>query len=99
MTMLENKCDVCRVNAPIGVASTAIPLSVAYCQECAKRNAQPIDVFLYWEDEIGHPKNHANPGMVTFIDGQYINYRKWYDARHKRKVHIKEPKGSEPTKS
>ncbi len=82
MTMLDDKCDVCRTNKPIGVASTAIPLSVAYCQECARRHAQPVDVFILWEEDIP-PKDHRAPDeYCTYVDGKYISYRKWYDGRH-----------------
>ena len=82
MTMLTGKCDVCQTNDAIGVASTAIPLSVAYCVECAQRNAQPKCVFEIWEEDIP-PKDHAAPDhFVTYQDGKYITYRKWY---HKRK--------------
>lgn len=101
MTMLENKCDVCFKNSPIGVASTAIPLSVAYCEECARRNAQPIDVFFIWEDDTP-PKDHRAPDYYTaYVDGEYISYRKWYNARHPKTAHqvpIKEQKGSVRTK-
>ena len=81
MTMLDDKCDVCNTNKPIGVASTAIPLSVAYCAECAKRHAQPLCVFLMWEEDIP-PKDHACPDhMVTYENGKYITYRKWFNKR------------------
>jgi hypothetical protein len=96
--MIDMKCDVCNTRPAIGVASTAIPLSVAYCEECARRNAQPECVFVYWEDEIGEPKNHRAPDhMFTYENGKYISYRKWYNARHvkgARTVHIKTPEGS-----
>ena len=82
MTMGDMKCDVCNVNEAIGVASTAVPLSVAYCAECAKRNAQPLAVFLLWEEDIP-PEDHRAPDQFcTYEDGKYISYRKWY---HKRK--------------
>lgn len=84
MTMADDKCDVCKVNSPIGVASTAIPLSVAYCKECAQRNAQPLDVFILWEEDIP-PKDHRAPDdFVTYADGKYITYRRWYNARHSK---------------
>lgn len=82
MTMADNKCDVCHVNPPIGVASTAIPLSVAYCVNCAQRHAQPVCVFEYWEEDIP-PRSHAAPDhYTTYVNGEYITYRKWYRARH-----------------
>lgn len=82
MTAVENLCDVCRINPMIGVCSTSIPLSVAYCEECAARGADPELVFLCWEEDIP-PNEHCDPdGCVTFKDGKYISYREWYDARH-----------------
>jgi hypothetical protein len=88
MTMADMKCDVCRIGDAIGVASTAIPLSVAYCAECAKRNAQPLAVFMLWEEEIP-PDDHRSPdAFCTFEDGKYISYRKWYDGRRERKIPI-----------
>jgi hypothetical protein len=82
--MTDNKCDVCGIKPPIGVASTAIPLSVAYCVECARRGAQPLCVFLMWEEEIP-PEDHAAPDQFfTFDNGNYISYRKWYKLRHKK---------------
>lgn len=76
-------CDVCHTNHMIGVASTSMPISVAYCVECARRGADPEFVFKCWEEDIGDPSRHRNPdGAVTYVDGKYINYRDWYKGRH-----------------
>ena len=78
------KCSVCRERDAIGVASTAIPLSVAYCGKCAQKNAQPECVFVYWEEEIP-PKDHRAPDLMVTYDPEtkkYISYRKWYNRRH-----------------
>jgi predicted metal-binding protein len=81
MTMTDNKCDVCNVNPPIGVASTMIPYSCAYCKECASRHAQPIVVFLTWFDLVGVNFEKLYPDLenlvVTFSDGRYQTYREW----------------------
>lgn len=76
-------CDICRINPSIGVACTSMPISVAYCHECASRGADPEFIFLCWEDDIGSPSNHRDPTRsVTFKDGKYISYTDWYKERH-----------------
>jgi hypothetical protein len=84
MTMGDDLCDVCRTNPPIGVASTSIPLSVAYCAQCARLGADPEGVFEYWAEECKiKPNEHRAPDQcVTFRDGKYVTYRQWYEARH-----------------
>jgi len=86
MTMLDMRCDVC--NRPgeehkaIGVASTSVPYSCAFCAECAARGADPELVFEHWYDVIGEPENHRCPDdSVTFRDGRYMTYREWYAIR------------------
>jgi hypothetical protein len=102
MTMQDGKCDVCHKNPPVGVASTAVPLSVAYCMECAQRHAQPLCVFVMWEESIP-PNDHIAPdSFCTYENGNYVSYRKWYNARHKIQnpstVHLPTPEGSVPDK-
>lgn len=78
MTMLDMKCDVCNKNPAIGVASTSVPYSCAYCKECASRSADPEMVFIFWADDIA-PDDHRSPDQsVTYKDGQYMTYREWY---------------------
>ena len=80
MTMVDKKCDVCNVNPPIGVASTVMPYSCAYCVECAKRFAQPDIVFACFWDDFGTDFDKMNPAYLeleTFKDGRYISYREW----------------------
>ncbi len=85
MTMTDEKCEVCRINKPIGVASTMMPVSVAYCVQCARLNAQPEFVFEYWYDSFGADFSAMREGLadavVTFFDGQYITYRQWATKR------------------
>ena len=88
MTMVDGLCDVCNVNPPIGVASTMIPYSCAYCRECAERNAQPDIVFACWFDDIGTDFEHMHPAALeveTFKDGRYVSYREWALALRKEK--------------
>lgn len=81
MTALDNLCDVCHVNPMIGVASTSMPYSCAYCRECAERGADPELVFLCWEEDIS-PDQHACPDHAnTYKDGRYVTYREWYEER------------------
>jgi hypothetical protein len=77
MSMTEDKCDVCHINKPIGVASTSIPLSVAYCEKCAIEGADPESVFEYFY-EMAHGPDEIRPELVTFKDGKYIAYKEWY---------------------
>jgi hypothetical protein len=82
MTMLDGKCDVCGIRPPIGVASTHIPLSVAYCVECATAGADPESVFEYWASENLSPDEMACPDdFCTWKDGKYVSYRHWWDQR------------------
>jgi len=75
-------CDICGVNPMIGVASTSIPLSVAFCAECARRGADPEIVFECWAEDIP-PDRHVCPDdVVTYKDGAYVTYREWYARRH-----------------
>jgi hypothetical protein len=80
--MTANLCDVCNKNEAIGVASTSVPLSVAFCVECARRGADPEIVFLYWAEEGIRPEIHACPDYATtYKDGKYVTYREWFEAR------------------
>jgi len=81
MTMADELCDVCHVNLPIGVASTMVPYSCAYCRQCLLWNAQPDIVFETWYDDVGVEFNKMASGfpdsVVTFQGGAYISYRQW----------------------
>lgn len=83
--MLDNKCEVCGQKEPIGVACTSMPLSVAYCEECIVRGADPEIVFECWYDDFGTRfEEMACPDEVTtFKDGRYMSYREWATERVK----------------
>lgn len=86
---MPDTCDVCMRGAPdhvpIGVASTSIPFSCAFCRECAQRGADPLLVFEHWFDVIGSPDQHRFPDdAVSFYDGHYISYRDWYAIRDRQ---------------
>lgn len=78
VTAKDDVCDVCGLGPVIGVASTSIPLSVAYCAECIKHGADPEVVFEYWATCGITPADHRDPSMLTYRDGKYINYSDWY---------------------
>lgn len=80
MTMNDHKCEVCEVNAPIGVASTVMPYSCAYCIECLRQFAQPRIVFECFFEDFGTAFDTMNPDyteLVTFHNGKYIAYTEW----------------------
>ena len=78
MTMADELCDVCHVDPPIGVASTMIPYSCAYCRQCLLWNAQPDVVFETWYDDFGTDFRMIEADhIVTFQDGAYVTYRQW----------------------
>lgn len=74
------KCQVCDVNPAIGVASTHVPYSCAFCSECASRGSDPEWIFDYWKEECGlTPDTISLPdGFNTLKDGKYLTYREWY---------------------
>lgn len=80
MTMGNHRCEICNVNEPVGVASTVMPYSCAYCIECLRRFAQPKVVFECFYDDFGTDFDKMRDGMAdleTFHDGKYISYRTW----------------------
>ena len=83
------KCDVCAVNPAVGVASTSMPMSVAFCAECAGRGADPEIVFICWYDDFGTDFSKMADGVadnyITYKDGRYMNYREWA-TQHKPKA-------------
>lgn len=79
------KCDVCGNDKAIGVASTSMPYSCAYCVECARCGADPEIVFECWYNDIGSDCSKMIEGLpdsaLTFKDGKYVSYRDWSRAR------------------
>lgn len=84
---MQNKrgiCAVCAINEAIGVASTVMPYSCAYCVECARRFAQPMLVFEHFFEEYGTRFDELAPWvpeLEAFIDGRYVSYRDYANAR------------------
>jgi hypothetical protein len=83
MTMLDELCDVCHLNKPIGVASTSMPLSVAYCRTCAELHADPEIVFetMYMGNEDQEVDPEMGDQYLTFKDGKYITFTAWVKWR------------------
>jgi hypothetical protein len=81
MTMKDITCDVCGRPSAIGVASTMLPYSCAYCLECAGRDAQPELVC----ESLPHP-SQMHEGLADFVttykNGKYITYREWFNLVH-----------------
>lgn len=77
-------CHVCHVGEAIGVASTIMPYSCAYCRECCLRFAQPMEVFECLWDDVGTSFEMLADGMdqlETYSDGRYQTYREWATRR------------------
>lgn len=82
----DGLCDVCDLRPMIGVASTSVPFSCAYCSECAQRGADPSWVLSYMIDDVAggdlsrlHPD--AVKGLCTWHDGKFITIEEWFRVR------------------
>lgn len=95
MTTVENLCDVCQKNPMIGVASTSVPFSCAFCSECAQQGADPEWIFEYYMSE-GYKPEDMRKGLVTYSRGQYMTYAEWFTTKKKEADHAKDPDGRKP---
>lgn len=77
MTTGDGMCEVCGINPAIGVASTSMPYSCAYCEECARRGADPELVFECWFQDVLWDVDAIVAGPVTFCDGGYLTFPEW----------------------
>ena len=78
------KCDVCNVRPAVGVASTSMPISAAYCAKCAQRGADPEFIFEALFADYGadfEKLAEGVPEMETFSGGRYVTYREWATSR------------------
>lgn len=81
--MLDKKCDVCGEKEAIGVASTSVPFSCAFCLECAQQGADPEWIFEYYLDEVaGGDPSKIREGLTTYVNGKYVSFHDW--ARMKK---------------
>ena len=82
MSMKDNLCDVCHTRPPIGVASTHVPFSCAYCRECAEAEADPEWVFQYLLEDVATNRDPSTiqRGLVTWKDGAFVDFHTWAEA-------------------
>jgi len=85
MTMVDGKCEICG-GPPIGVASTIMPYSCAYCVECCQRFAQPMIVFECFFDDFGADFKKMRDGLDQLEtwdhkNAKYITYREYANQR------------------
>lgn len=77
MTMSNFKCECCWREQPlVGVASTMMPMSIAWCEECLTNNAQPkwiIETSILQCHGRQHMSVGWDEGMTYFneTDGTY----------------------------
>jgi len=75
------KCEVCQINPPVGVASSALgAYAMAICGECLKMHAEPEFIFETTAWTCGSAVNDGVRCMTTFKDGAYISWDVWYTA-------------------
>lgn len=79
------KCEVCGVKDAIGVASTSLPYSCAFCAECARQGADPEWIFRFLLDDTadGDPSK-IREGMTTYRDGEYLSFHDWAERFGKK---------------
>jgi hypothetical protein len=83
--MAGNTCDCCNKEGPTQVVSSAVgPASFAYCDECIRRNAEPLGCFYYLYDDV----SNKGEGLVndvklltTYKDGKYITWDEFVTMR------------------
>jgi hypothetical protein len=82
---LNLKCDVCGQPA-IGVASSIMPISFAYCLTCLVQRAEPIFIFEYHYDDVSHDGANLAPWFTecvrSYMDGKYITWDEFVKWRH-----------------
>jgi hypothetical protein len=80
------KCDVCRREREVGVASSTLgAVSFAFCKECLEHRAEPAGMFEFTLEEVG--EHFVAPwvkSLNTFMDGEYLSWDEWV-KKHKEK--------------
>lgn len=71
------KCDVCNLRDAIGVASTSVPFSCAYCAECATAGADPEIVMVYFAQEHEAGCGDFSTAVTWYVD-RFITFDEWY---------------------
>ena len=79
------KCDCCGGPA-IGVASSCIPISFAYCMRCLQENVEPEFIFAYHYDEVSIDGKGLADWFTqcakTFKDGEIWDWPRYVKWRH-----------------
>jgi|ERR1035437_1125414 hypothetical protein len=74
---MENKCDFCNKNEAVGIYSTHLPISLAYCQDCL--DAQEIrtrhNVHMNWLGISGD--EYLNNDYTVYFKDKYINIKQY----------------------
>jgi hypothetical protein len=77
-------CEMCGQPA-IGVASTSVPYSAAYCRECASRGCDPLWIFHYWYDDVSTDGEGMADWVIecatSYMDGKYISWPEFVQWR------------------
>jgi len=78
-------CDVCDRGGVIGVASSSLgPISHAYCEECARKPAEPEWMFgMTYDDTEGNVASWVHR-LWTWKDGAYVQWLDWLSERQRR---------------
>lgn len=78
---MNKLCQVCHLHPFIGVASSSIgAMSVAYCQECANRLAEPEWGFEYLYCYVGYEGDYLADWvdtLTTFKANKYWTWPEW----------------------
>jgi len=81
-------CDVCGRDA-IGVASSSLgAVSWAFCQECARKPAEPACMFQYMYHDVsdhGEGLREEMNDFYTWIDGRYVSWPEFVKMKRQAK--------------
>lgn len=82
---VQLRCECCGQVA-VGVCSTIVPYSAAFCRACLENHAQPawIMEFVY-EEQLGKDLSNAADwlGDITvFVEGKYVPFREYIEDKY-----------------
>lgn len=85
MSTTKLNCDACGEPA-IGVASSCIPMSFAYCRRCVSEGVEPEFIFAYHYDEVSRDgeglADWFTQSVKIFKDGEIWTWDKYVQWRH-----------------
>jgi hypothetical protein len=83
--MSELKCDCCGQPA-VGVASSCMPISFAYCKNCLNYGAEPEFIFAYHYDEVSQDGEGLADWFTHCVkiwkEGEYWDWPRYVKWRH-----------------